>query len=485
MISSQDSLALVIFGVTGNLVQKYILHALYDMAEKGLLPANMSIVGNARKPMSQKDIEDYLFQVLHSENKHHKHPIKREIFEDLAKRISYIDGHLDDPNFYPKLKDYLNKLSPSGEKTNIIYYLATYPELYQHVFENLKNKGMNDSKNGWVRLMIEKPFGNDYESARQLNALLLEYFSEDQIFRLDHYLGKETLQNILTFRFGNGVFEPILNNQHVDHIQILASEDFGIGTRGGYYDSVGALKDVGQNHQLQMLSFTTMDAPAEFTSEAVTRERFKILKTLIPLPEKVVFGQYDGYTDEENVSINSTTETFYALKTEIRNDRFKGVPIYIRAGKNLTKTVTEIAIFFKKPHFSLFKNMTRGMGTSILIFRIQPNEGIVLRFVAKKPGPGVELENAFMEFCYKYKSDFHTLPDPYERLISDAIRGDQTFFNNADEVEAQWAFIDPLLKAKPKPIIYKSGSWGPKEADQLIEADGRFWMVPSELFCRI
>lgn len=481
-----DSFALIIFGVTGNLVQKYLLQALYDMSEKGLLPPKMSIVGIARKVMNRKDFEKYLYDVLHMENIHHKHPIKQSIFNDLAKRLHYIDGHLDDPNFYKRLNDFLNTLTKKGVSCqNRIYYLATYPELYSHVFKNLQKMGMNKQKNGWVRLMIEKPIGSDLKSARVLNKLLLEYFSEDQIYRLDHYLGKETIQNILTFRFSNDIFEPLINRDYIDHIQITATEDFGIGERGGYYDIVGALKDVGQNHQLQMLAFATMDAPSEFTNEAVTAQRLKILQALKPLPEKVVFGQYEGYIREKSVSPKSQTETFYALKTYMENGRFKGVPIYIRAGKKLKQTVTEISLVFKNPQNRLFKHIEGGIEANVLIYRIAPNEGIVLKIATKKPGYQTKLDSEYMQFCYKLDPHSHYIPDPYERLITDTIRGDQTFFNSAQEIEAQWAFIDPLTAKKGSPHIYKAGSWGPGEADDLLKADGRIWLEPSMDFCRI
>lgn len=476
-----DSFALIIFGITGNLAQIKLIPALYDMAEKGVLPKNMAIVGIARKVMNNEYFKKYFHDSLYSQNIHHQHEIKREVFEELSKRLHYLDGHLDDPNFYKRLDSLLNKKGIHKR----IYYLATYPDLYSHVFKNLKKWQMNKSKlkSGWVRLMIEKPIGNDLKSARSLNNLLLKYFSEDQIYRLDHYLGKETLQNILTFRFANGIFEPLINKENIDHIQITATEDFGIGKRGGYYDLVGALKDVGQNHQLQMLSFATMDAPSEFTNQAVTAQRIKILKSLVPNPKKIVFGQYEGYKKEENVNPNSQTDTFYALKAYIENVRFKGVPVYIRAGKKLSQTVTEISIVFKEAENRLFKNT--GYEPNVLIYRIQPNEGIVLKMLTKEPGHDIKLKSEYMQYCYRIDPHSHYIPDPYERLLTDTILGDQTFFNDAEEVEAQWAFTDPLSKVRGKPIIYKVGSWGPKEADKLLEEDGRSWLEPSMEFCRI
>ncbi|EKD91048.1 MAG: hypothetical protein ACD_30C00049G0016 [uncultured bacterium] len=481
-----DSFALIIFGITSNLAQIKLIPALYDMAEKGLLPPGMTIIGTARKEMSSEEFKEYFKKVLNTENIHHQHEIKEEVFNDLCQRLHYVNGNLDDSKFYQKLKDYLDELSGHGHPCeNRIFYLATYPDLYADIFENVQKFDLNKQESGYVRLMIEKPIGSDLESAKKLNSLLLKYFNEDQIYRLDHYLGKETLQNILTFRFGNGIFEPLINKDYIDHIQITAAEDFGIGRRGGYYDKVGALKDVGQNHQLQMLAFATMDAPSQFSNQAVTQERLKILQALKPLPEEVVFGQYEGYLNEENVEANSQTDTFYAFKAFIENDRFRNVPVYIRAGKKLKQTVTEIVIVFKIPENRLFKNLKSGMEPNYLTYRIQPNEGIIMEVLTKKPGHKIELEPSVMEFCFKLDPHSHYFPDPYERLIADAIRGDQTFFNDASEVEAQWAFVDPLSNAKSKIFKYQAGSWGPKEADELIEKDERKWIEPNMLYCKI
>ena len=473
-----DSFALVIFGITGNLAQKYLLPTLYDMEEKQLLPKDMTIVGIARRQMLQPELEKYVHMVLHQDNIHHKHPIKADIFKRLYKRISYLNGEIQDNSLY-------EKLSKALKHNNRIYYLATYPDLYHYIFENLQMHKLNKQDEGWVRLMIEKPIGHNLSTAKALNELVLKYFEENQIFRLDHYLGKETLQNILTFRFANGIFEPIINKEYIDHIQITALEDFGIGKRGGYYDLVGALKDVGQNHLLQMLAFTTMDAPSKFTNEAVTLERIKILKSLFPMPQKLVTGQYEGYTEEEKVDLSSKTETFFAFKTFLNNDRFKDVPIYVRAGKKLKQTATEISIIFKTPHNRLLRHLKEGKEPNVLIYRIQPNEGIVFKILTKTPGHKLELKSEYMQYCYRIDPHKHYIPDPYERLLVDIINGDQTFFNDAQEVEAQWAFIDPLASARGKPHIYKVGTWGPKEAADLLAQDGRSWLEPSMEFCRI
>ncbi len=468
-----EDYTLVIFGITSNLAQIKLIPALYDMEEKSSMPKDMKIIGIARKEMSKIDFHKYLEEVLLLKNIHHTHEIKQETFKKLCNRFEYVSGEIQDPELYKKLKAQL-------QTNHRIYYLATYPDLYKYVFENLQQNKLNSHTKGWVRLMIEKPIGNDLKSARALNDLLSKYFTEDQIFRLDHYLGKETLQNILTFRFANGVFEPLINKEYIDHIQITASENFGIGKRGAYYDQVGALKDVGQNHQLQMLAFATMDAPKEFTNQAVTAERLKIIKNLVPLPDSIVYGQYEGYRKEENVAPKSNTDTFYALKTYINNERFEGVPVYIRAGKKLSQVayeITEISIVFKK--------IAMGEEPNVLIYRITPNEGIVLKILTKTPGVENKLQPEYMQYCYRVDPRNHYIPDPYERLLLDAIKGDQTFFNDAQEVEAQWAFIDPLSAMRKKPHLYKPGSWGPKEADELIEADGRKWLLPSMQFCRI
>lgn len=480
-----DSFALIIFGITGNLAQIKLIPALYDMEEKNLLPENMTIIGIARKPMSKEEIKAYLHKVLHLENRHHQHDINKEVFEKLLSRLHYLNGDLDNPDFYNELKQYLENLNAQGVKCkNRIFYLATYPNLYAEVFNNLQKADLNQEDSGWVRLMIEKPIGNDLASAQELNKLLLKYFNEGQIFRLDHYLGKETLQNILAFRFSNNVFEPMIKKDYIDHIQITAAEDFGIGRRGGYYDTVGALKDVGQNHILQMIAFVTMDAPKNFNNKDITEQRIKILQELIPVPEKIIFGQYAGYTQEANIKPESTTDTFFAFKTKLNSERFNGIPIYVRGGKKLNRTVTEISVVFKKPINQLYKDHDQEMESNALIYRIQPNEGIVLKVLIKEPGHQTELEPTYMQFCYPQDIP-HYLPDPYERLISDAIRGDQTFFNDAEEIEAEWKFTDALVKTPKKPVIYAQGSWGPAEANQLIEQDGRKWLEPSIDFCTI
>ncbi len=475
-----DSFAFVVFGITSNLAQIKLIPALYDMAESGLLPEQILIVGAARSPMNRVQFHDFVVKALHTENRHHQHSIKEDVLQKLLDKMHYLDGHLDDAQFYLRLQKFLDAESRQGfHCENRIFYLATYPDLYTTIFEQLQTHNLNKQDKGWVRLMIEKPIGNDLQSAKALNQLLDQYFEEEQIYRLDHYLGKETLQNILTFRFANSIFEPLMSSEFVDHIQVTAAEDFGIGARGGYYDTVGALKDVGQNHLLQMIAFTTMDAPHQFSNQAVTSERIKILENLVPDPQKVVFGQYKGYQDELKVALNSTTDTFFAFRTTLKSGRLKDVPIYVRGGKKLAQTATEVSVVFKDVRSALFPHQT----PNALIYRVQPNEGIVFKIDTKKPGASLELEPTYMQFCYRQHAA--QLPDPYERLIADCLRGDQTFFNDATEVEAAWAFIDPLHEQRKAPHIYEMGSWGPKAADQLMQTDGREWLLPSMDFCRL
>ncbi len=481
MFHQDESFSLIIFGATGNLAQLKLIPALYDLVAAGLLPPKMSIIGVGRKELSNAEFRDYSYRVLHQPNRHHQHPIQDDLAQKLLDRMHYIAGDISQPAIYEQLSAMSQQEKSCDNK---IFYLATYPDLYQTIFNHLEDSGLNQQKCGFVRVIIEKPIGTNLDSAHQLNRLLNTYYQEEQIFRLDHYLGRETLQNLLTFRFGNSLFEPLINHETVDHIQVTASEDFGIGERGGYYDSVGALKDVGQNHILQMIALATMDAPTAFTNQEITSKRTELLRELIPETDKLVFGQYEGYLQEKGVASNSDRDTFFALRTQIKNKRFAGVPIYVRAGKMMARTVTEIAIVFKDQTKGLLQHLSQDQDhRNILIYRIQPNEGIVLRFLSKKPGFDLQLQDEYLQYCYKHSAA--DLPDPYLRLLIDALRGDQTFFVDAAEVEAQWQFIDPLIAARQHLHPYTAGSWGPIAAQKLIEADGRKWIEPSVSFCSL
>ena len=482
---SMDPFALIIFGVTGNLSQKKLIPSLYALEADGLLHEETKIIGVARRPMSDEDLVSFMLKSLTDHGLSHNIVIKPEVFYSLSKKLHYIQSDFEKPNdqikSFGEIKRFLDKINLKVK--NHLFYFATYPDLYPSILKSIKSSELDINKMGWVRLMIEKPIGHDLQSAVKLNKLFKKYFKENQIFRLDHYLGKETIQNILVFRFGNGILSPVMNKDFVDHIQITATEDFGIGSRGGYYDTVGALRDVGQNHLLQMLVVATMEAPSEFNNLQVTQKRIDILESLVANPKKIVFGQYNGYLFEENVSKDSTTDTFFAFKTEIDNDKWKGVPIYIRGGKKMTRSTAEISIVFKTVNNPLFGPEELSSKPNVLTYRIQPNEGIGLELLTKRPDHKFILERNYMQFCYNQKEV--PLSDAYEKLLYDAIAGDGTFFNDSPEVESSWKFIDSLVPKPRIPFVYEPGSWGPKEADDLIEADGRKWIEPSEALCLV
>jgi len=472
-----DSFTLIIVGITSNLAQIKLIPTLYDLAASGNLPADYRIIGIGRTPMDDAAFASFVDRVLHTGNRHHTHPIDSSIQKSLLSHLSYLSADLTDPNSYTNLAKILEK-SP----TNRLFYLATFPSLYATIFNNLKSSNLiKESPDGWVRLMIEKPIGHDEDSARELNTLLTSHFREEQLFRLDHYLGKETLQNILTFRFGNGVLEPLMKPEFIDHIQVTAAEDFGIGARGSYYDQTGALKDVGQNHLLQMIALATMDAPNSYKTQDIMTKRVEAIESLVPEPDSLVLGQYDGYLTEKDVSPLSVKDTYFAFKTHLSRTRFANIPIYVRGGKRLARTATEISIVFKNSSERVLSHLPGGTSPNVLIYRLQPNEGIVLRLLTKVPGHELKVEESYMQYCYPHHKD---LPDAYERLIIDAIRGDQTFFNDSKEVEAQWRFTDNLYQAvKDKPTVYQPGSWGPASADAMIQQDNRTWLEPSIAFC--
>jgi glucose-6-phosphate 1-dehydrogenase len=455
-----DNLGIVIFGITSNLSQLKLIPALFELWRHGNINREVSIVGLSLRERSLEEMEKLFRDSLNTK----KVIFEENLFEDFWRHFIFLSGNLSEKEIYEKLhKQLLNK-----KINNVIFYLAVHPNLYEGIFENLKAEKLNKNAKGFVKVMIEKPIGNDYVSAKKLNDLMSRYFSEEQIFRIDHYLAKETIQNILTFRFHNKIFEPLWNKEMIDHIQVTVAEDFGVEMRNAYYDSVGALKDVGQNHVLQMLALTLMKKPNRFDNKEITAERMAVFNNLIPHSETLVLGQYENYSQDKPV-----TDTFFAFKTELNSEEFKGVPIYVRSGKKLRQTVTEISIIFKNE---------ADKDPNVLIFRIQPNEGIVLEMAVKKPGLEMKCEKGSMQFCYH---QLGKLSEAYEKLLMDAINGEQTYFNDAVEVESQWKFIDALLAKNAKINIYSKGSWGPKEASELIEKDGRKWLEPSLALCRI
>lgn len=468
-----ESFNLILFGITSNLSQIKIIPALYSFEEKGLFSESTQIIGIARKDWDRNQFENFIKESLIN---HKSIKYEDKTLSSLLKKMKYIQGNFnlnDSDAIYPQLTQF---------KGNNLFYLATYPNLYEQIFIGLKKYKLNLQDNGWSRVMIEKPIGTNWSSSMDLNKKIQDSFYESQIYRLDHYLGKETLQNILAFRFGNVFIQSLMSNQFVEQIQITAAESFGIGARGGYYDSMGALLDVGQNHLLQMLVVATMEAPESFTNDDVTKERIQILENLRPIPNSLVLGQYNGYLYEENIDPNSKTDTFFAFKTEIDNERWRGVPIFIRAGKKLKTDVTEISIVFKQSQNQIFNNFELESKPNILTFRIQPNEGIGMDMLFKKPGHKFQLTRDYMQFCYR--NDQKPL-DAYEKLLFDAIKGDATFFNDSPEVSAAWKFIDKL-KAKNYSIqIYEPGSWGPELSNEMINNHGFSWIEPTENLCTI
>ncbi len=482
--SFQSPFTFVIFGGSGDNSYQKIYPALYDIAEKGLLPKDFAIVATGRK-YTQEEFFDFFQHSLTSDNRHHKHSIDNDFFRVLKDHIYFFPGDNTTFDFYKQLNEYLNDLIKKGQPCgNRLFYLGLPQTLYPTVFDNLKKSGLHRSPCGWTRILVEKPIGDDVASARKYNKIFTSVFDEEQIFRLDHYLGKETLENVLAFRFENSIFEHLLNKKHLDSIQITAAENFGIAKRGKFYDLTGALKDVGQNHLLQMVALATMERPKDNTDRAIVQSRMNLIRKLRANPSDVVYGQYSkgsingveavSYKNEDFIPKDSTTDTFFALKARINSKRFEGVPIYIRAGKQLETWVTEINYIFKNKKF----------GENVLTIRVQPNEGIAFKILTKKPGYDKTLEQTLMQFCYKHYFASQTF-DAYEKLIQDAFAGKHTSFNVSKEIEAQWKFIDHLSASRTPVRLYKAGSWGPKEADELLRKDGRSWIEPYGAFCQI
>jgi len=474
-----EPFSFILFGATGDLARLKILPALYNLYQKGYVSEQISILATGRSDFNDRSFRDYTLAIW---GKYYGIELDTGIAEKLLERIYYVRGDLNEAGFYRSVRNRLKELEVEGMAGgNHLIHMAVLPSLYGIVSEHLGQAEFNSSEHGWARLLIEKPFGHNLTSARELDHILGRYFKEEQIYRLDHYLGKEPVQNILAFRFANGIFEPLWNNRYIDHIQIHALEEIGVEGRGAFYDRVGAVRDVVQNHLLQLLAVATMDEPGELHGEAVRVERCRLLKALKPitsLEESVVRGQYEGYLDIENVGEKSKTETFVAIKAEIDTPRWKGVPIFIRTGKKLPRRVTDIDIVFKGIEVP---------SPNVLTLRIAPNEGIAWRILVKRPGPELKLQEAAMQFCYKDLPG--RLMEPYERLLLDATRGDQILFARTEGVEAQWQFIDPILEAFDSNVVpllpYKAGTYGPNEADRLVTPSSARWLEPSLDVCPI
>ncbi|HEY1695978.1 MAG TPA: glucose-6-phosphate dehydrogenase [Polyangiaceae bacterium] len=485
----------VIFGASGDLTRRKLLPALYNLAVSRLLPPGMSIVGFALNEMTDDEFRKSMREGVGQFSR--RKPVDEAVWNDFASRLYYVGGKFEDEANFAKLGKRLEELDKTnGTRKNRIYYLAIPPSAFRLVNDNLAKAGLVHDPTDpgkYSRIIIEKPFGRDLASGDALNADLHRVFHEKQIFRIDHYLGKETVQNLVALRFGNAIWEPIWNRNHIDHVQITVAEDIGVEGRGKFYEEAGTTRDIVQNHLLQLLMVMAMEPPVAFTADEVRDEKVKVLRALKPIRGEdvarlTVRGQYgpgnfagkavSGYRQEPNVSPTSTVETFVAMRIEIDNWRFAGVPIYVRAGKRLTKRVTEVSVHFKHvPHALLAQ--AGPVDPDVLAVRIQPDEGIGLRFVAKVPGPTMTLRPVTMDF--RYGSTFGgSGPEAYERLILDAMLGDPTLFARSDEVSAAWRFITPILQGwaemgAPRMPNYDAGTWGPRDSFALIEREGRAW----------
>jgi glucose-6-phosphate 1-dehydrogenase len=481
------SVCFVIFGASGDLTARKILPALNNLCIQGSLDKNTCILGIARTPMNDGKFRSLI-----------KNSTKRDDrWDAIVNNARYITGEYGHPDTFAEIKKVLGEMEPST-KNNVLYYLATIPEMFGIVAEGLKTHGLSgESNDSFTRVVIEKPFGRDLKSAVELDSILHRCFKESQIFRIDHYMGKENVQNLLALRFANAIFEPIWNRRYLDHIQITVAESLGVEHRGGFYESEGALRDIVQNHVMQVLSLTLMEPPADLDPNSIRDEKVKLLRSVEiydaqGAADKTVRAQYqsgviDGikvpaYRDEDGVKPDSKTETYVAMNIMVDNWRWAGVPIYVRTGKRLTKRATEVCLVFQRvPHLLFPSQLSRGLHQDRLVLRIQPDEGISVYFGVKVPGQEFLLTDASMDFSYQSRFG-HESPEAYERLILDALIGDPTLFIRTDEVKAAWNIIDPIIEAFRSDSValdfYPAGSWGPTSAERLLSRTGRRWYNP-------
>lgn len=484
---------LIMFGVTGDLSRKKLMPAVYDLANRGLLPPAFSLVGFARRDWSKQDFEK---EVHDSVKAHARTPWSEEVWQQLARGIRFVAGEHNDPVAFRRLKETIDGLdSERGTAGNHVFYLSIPPRDFPLVIDQLDKVGLADADAGeFRRVVIEKPFGSNLQTAIELNNVVERVFPADSVFRIDHYLGKETVQNILALRFANQLFEPIWNSDYIDHVQITMAEDIGIGGRAGYYDGIGAARDVIQNHLLQLLALTAMEKPATFEASDLRTEKEKVLAAVeLPadLGKYTSQGQYAagwqggeevvGYLNEDGIASDSKTETFAAMRLDVNTDRWKGTPFYLRAGKRLARRVTEIAVIFKRVPQQLFAaSQTVLLGENALVIRVQPDEGVTIRFGSKVPGPSMQVRDVTMDFGYGHAFTEDS-PEAYERLILDVLLGEPPLFPRQTEVELSWRILDPIVDywaSHNKPDLYEPGSWGPASAHAMLEADGRVWRRP-------
>jgi len=484
--------AIVIFGANGDLTQRKLIPALYRLAYERRFPTGVAILGNSRTPMTDEQFRSKMREAV--EKFLEDSPFDATLWDEFARGLFYCSGDISDPAMYAALKSRLGEIAAERSTGgNVLFYLSTQPSHYIPVVENLGSAGLHDNP-GWTRIIIEKPFGHDLASSNALNEAVKQVFRESQVYRIDHYLGKETVQNVLAFRFGNGIFEPLWDRRYVKHVQITAAESIGVGSRGGYYQEAGALRDMIQNHLLQVMATIAMEPPAVFEPNAVRDERAKLLRSIkVMMPEEVaanaVPGQYGparvggedvpGFRGEKGVDPEAQTDTYAAVTFFVENWRWAGVPFYIRSGKRLAKRVTDIAIQFNDAPHTVFETAARG--PNLLILRIQPEEGISLRFLSKQPGSGMQLRPVSMDF--NYGSSFgERSPTAYETLLLDAMSGDSTLYTRQDMVEASWKAVQPILdgwrESKFDFPNYDAGSWGPKAADEMLARRGHTWRNP-------
>ncbi len=484
---------MVLFGVTGDLARKKLMPAIYDLANRGLLPPGFSLVGFARRDWADQDFGAIVHDAV---REHARTPFREQVWQALAEGFRFVPGTFDDDDAFARLAQTVRELQQQrGTGGNVAFYLSIPPAFFAQVCQQLQEHGLATAdRGGWRRVVIEKPFGHDLRSARELNSLVEAVFPQDSVFRVDHYLGKETVQNLLAVRFANRLFEPVWNANHIDHVQITMAEDIGIGGRAGYYDGIGAARDVIQNHLLQLMALTAMEEPISFDARWLRAEKEKVLAAVrVPtdIGRDTARGQYAagwqgaeevvGYRQETGVDPDSTTETYAAVRLELATARWADVPFYLRTGKRLGKRVTEIAVVFKPaPHLPFAATATEELGRNALVIRVQPDEGVTIRFGAKVPGAQMEVRDVSMDFGYG-SAFTESSPEAYERLILDVLLGDPPLFPRHEEVELSWQILDPIERywsrhGRPEP--YASGGWGPASADRMLARDGRAWRKP-------